>query len=100
MVDELVLLITIHFSGLPVHELVGKIFHTTLSVIAPAKDCGESEGERTESEQWLADIRDLGECHFGKYTTIRHVDVGICNNGRDDDDTRNGTDDYGIPECA
>ena len=46
--NELILLIAIHLAGLPTHVFVGKVFHTTLSVVAPSENGGEGKGERAE----------------------------------------------------
>ena len=76
--NELILLIAIHLAGLPTHVFVGKVFHATLSVVAPSENGGEGKGERAEGQQRFANIWNLGERHLGKHATIRHVDVGIC----------------------
>ena len=77
-----------------------QIFYGTLAIITPSQYGGEGKGGQSEGEQWGAHKGNLGESFLGEGGTALESDVGISQHAADDDNTREGADDHGVPEGA
>ena len=75
-----------------------EIFYGSFTIKLPSENGGESEGEKTEGEQRSTDIWNLGESHLGKCGSVLVTDVGIGNDGTDNNQSCEGADNHRIPE--
>ena len=72
----------------------------TLAIVAPPKDGAEGKGQDAKGEQRCTDVGYLGEGYLGERRTVVIGYLGIRQDAADEHDTRQGTDDDGIPEGA
>ena len=75
-----------------------EILYAAFAIIAPSQGGAEGEGGEADGEQWGSYVWYLAEGCLGERCAIMVVDIRIGDDAGGDDQSREGTDDDGIPE--
>ena len=75
-----------------------EILYAAFAIIAPSQGGAEGEGGEADGKQWGSYVWYLAEGCLGERCAIVVIDIRIGDDAGGDDQSREGTDDDGIPE--